>query len=112
MVIAVLIKKVNEDEGIHDSFDDLEKALRRISDTDMAEGDEDMVSYQEADLNTSPTPIDTYQFTALQKKDEQASLEQHFLSGDAGGDRGNKLKEKPQTSPTSPGELGLIGEER
>ncbi|CAG5116426.1 unnamed protein product [Candidula unifasciata] len=110
MMIAVLIKRVNGEEGIHDSFDDLEKALRRISDTDMEEGDEDIVSYQDMDPNTtSPTDSDTFQFTALKKKDEQASQE-HALSGDGG--RGNKLKEKAQTSPTSTGDLGLIGEER
>lgn len=109
MVIAVLIKKDNEEEGIHDSFDDLEKALRRISDTDLEEDNEDIESFQDVDLNTSPTATDTFQFTALKMKDEQASLGEHVLSG--GGDK-LSVKPLPQTSPTSSGDMGMISEER
>ncbi|BFY97703.1 hypothetical protein BsWGS_00743 [Bradybaena similaris] len=109
MMIAVLIKKDNEEEGIHDSFDDLEKALRRISDTDLEEDNEDIESFQDVDLSASPTATDTFQFSALKMKDEQASQGEHVLSG--GGDKLN-VKPLPQTSPTSAGDMGMISEER
>jgi MFS family permease len=47
MVIAILLKNATDEEDLHDSFEDLERALRRISDTE--DGSDDDISNPEED---------------------------------------------------------------
>ncbi|CAG5130050.1 unnamed protein product [Candidula unifasciata] len=111
MVIAILLRNAAYDEDLHDSFDDLERALRRISDTDSKdEGSDEENSHQDEDQHgKSPA----FHGSLKKKEDLGTSLDDAPLH-DGGGDRKDDSKLLPLTdeNPTPASELETITEER
>lgn len=102
MMIAVLLKDVRE-ESIHDSFEDLDRALRRISDADEEEGGyDDEVPLQDLDHSAR------YVQDSVSKSKEEQSISKNISTRDGDHKEVARL-ESPETP--SGAELETITEE-
>lgn len=111
MMIAVLLRNSADDEDMHDSFDDLEKALGRISDTDSKEdGSDEEVSHQDDDQHRKPPAATSLSSTSIKKKEEPAVTADEALPAE--GDH-KEPQQDPVTegNPLSAPELETIKEE-
>lgn len=115
MVIAILLRNAAEEEDLHDSFDDLERALRRISDTDSKdEGSDEYISHQDEDQHGKFSTAAFHGF--LKKKEDPVASSEDASLQNGGGDRKEEPKLLPLTvsdeNPLPSTELETITEER